>query len=50
MTTDDVVKLGELVLAFVASHAKQQWWTVDTKTEQVHTYVAGSNELEGGAA
>jgi len=50
MTTDDVVKLGELVLAFVASHAKQQWWAVDTKTEQVHTYVAGSNELEGGAA
>jgi hypothetical protein len=49
MTPDDVVKLGELVLSFIATNAKQQWFTVDEMTEQKRSYVAGSNDSEGGA-
>lgn len=50
MTPDDMKELGELVLSFVAAKAKQQWLTVDTMTEQKRSYVAGSNDSEGGAA
>lgn len=48
---DDAKLLGEMVVAFIVAKAKPQWWTVDPKTEQVRTYIAGSNDSqEGGAA
>lgn len=48
---DDAQRLGEMVVAFIVANAKPQWWTVDTKTEQKRTHIAGSNDTqEGGAA
>lgn len=59
--SEDVKKLGELVLGFMAAHVVQKWWTVDQDTMQTYTYIAGSNathavqrltieDAEGGAA
>lgn len=51
LTNEDLTRLGELVVDFIVANAKPQWWTMDTKTEQKRTYVAGSNDAqEGGAA
>lgn len=44
MTPEDRKALGQLVVDFICAHAEVQWWTVDTKREQKHTYVAGSND------
>ena len=47
----DAKLLGEMVVTFIAANATPQWWTVDAKTEQTRTYIAGSNDSqEGGAA
>ena len=46
MTPEDKRALGVLVIEFICSHAKSQWWTVDTKREQKRTYVAGSNDAD----
>lgn len=46
MTPEDRMALGQLVIDFICSHATVKWWTVDTKREQKHTYVAGSNDTQ----
>lgn len=46
MTPEDKQALGELVIQFICSHAKSQWWTVDTKREQKRTYVVGSKDAD----
>lgn len=43
INTEDVKKLGELVLGFMAAHVVQKCWTVDLSTEQTYTYIAGSS-------
>lgn len=44
MTPEDCLALGQLVIDFICARASVQWWTVDTKREKKHTYVAGSND------
>lgn len=46
LTEEDRIELGELVRSFFREHGKVQWWTVDSKNETKHTYVAGSNDAE----
>lgn len=50
LTNEDLTRLGELVVDFIVANAKPQWWTMDTKTEQKRTYVAGSNDAQEGGA
>lgn len=46
---EDREALGKMVAAFVREKAITNWWTAAKGTEVEHTYVAGSNDKEGGA-
>lgn len=46
MTREKQVELGKLIATFLSEHATHGWHTVDTKTEQKRTYIAGSNDKE----
>lgn len=46
MTREKQVELGKLIADFLSEHATHGWYTVDPKTEQKRTYIAGSNDKE----
>jgi hypothetical protein len=50
MTKEDKETLGKMVASFVREKADVHWWTADKKTTVKHTYIAGSNDAEGGSA
>lgn len=45
-TREKQAELGKLIADFLSEHATQGWHTVDPKTEQKRTYIAGSNDKE----
>lgn len=46
MTREKQVELGKLIANFLSEHATHGWHTVDPRTEQKRTYIAGSNDKE----
>ena len=50
LSAEDRQALGKMVADFVREKASVGWWTSDKKTQTEHTYAAGSDAVEGGAA